>query len=151
MLENMTNVLANFVNDQTYTCGGEDFTFEGIFPQVVSVVVTVIKIGIPILLIILGMIDLGKAVVAQKEDEIKKGQSLFIRRLISALLVFLVVFIVQLVVRFVASGENADISQCINCFVSGKHTDAKITVGTKAAEDAEGCYMVDKSKTIEEN
>jgi len=133
MLENMTNVLANFVNDQTYTCGGEDFTFEGIFPQVVSVVVTVIKIGIPILLIILGMIDLGKAVMAQKEDEIKKGQALFVKRLIGAILVFLVVFIVQIIVRFIASGDNSNISSCINCFINGK-------VVNDRTEKTNGCW-----------
>ena len=27
------------------------------------------------------MIDLGKAIMAQKEDEIKKGQALFVKRL----------------------------------------------------------------------
>lgn len=133
MLENMTNVLANFVNDKTYTCGSGDFTFEGIFPQVVSVVVTVIKIGIPILLIILGMIDLGKAVMAQKEDEIKKGQALFVKRLIGAILVFLVVFIVQIIVRFIASGDNTNISSCINCFINGK-------VVNDSTEKANGCY-----------
>ena len=35
-------------------------------------VIPIIQIGIPILLIIFGMLDLGKAVVAGKEDEIKK-------------------------------------------------------------------------------
>ena len=33
--------------------------------------IPIIQIGIPIILIVLGMFDLGKAVVASKEDEIK--------------------------------------------------------------------------------
>ena len=36
-------------------------------------IIPLIQIGIPIILIILGMLDLGKAVIASKEDEIKKG------------------------------------------------------------------------------
>ena len=37
-------------------------------------IIPLIQIGIPIILIILGMLDLGKAVVASKEDEIKNAQ-----------------------------------------------------------------------------
>ena len=57
-----------------YTCGGTGLIFSGTFPYIISSIVTVIKIAVPILLIIFGMLDLGKAVVAAKEDEIKKGQ-----------------------------------------------------------------------------
>lgn len=60
-------------------------------------VVTAIQWGIPIILIILGMIDLGKAVIASKDDEVKKAQKAFGRRVLYAVLVFLVVWIVQLV------------------------------------------------------
>ena len=51
MLANMTQLLFN--RDYTYTCGGGNFEFEGLFPQVISTIVTIIKIGVPILLIIL--------------------------------------------------------------------------------------------------
>ena len=34
-------------------------------------IIPLIQVGIPIILIVLGMLDLGKAVVASKEDEIK--------------------------------------------------------------------------------
>lgn len=116
----LTNFLASFKTDAIYTCGTGDFTFEGLFPQVISIVVTIIKIGVPVLLVILGMIDLGKSVMAQKEDEIKKSQGLFIKRLIAAVLVFLVVFIVQIAVRFIAKGDSANIKGCIDCFVNGE-------------------------------
>ncbi len=121
MLTNLANVL--FETSEVYTCGTGEFTFEGLFPQVISVIVTVIKIGVPILLVILGMLDLGKAVMAQKEDEIKKGQSLFIKRLIAAILVFLVVFVVQIAVRFIAKDDKAKISSCVSCFINGNYTD----------------------------
>ena len=44
--------------------------------QVVGYVLLAFKIVIPILLIIFGMLDLGKAVIASKDDEIKKQQNL---------------------------------------------------------------------------
>ena len=49
-----------------------------------------IQVAIPALLILFGMIELGKAVTAQKEDEIKKAQSSFVKKLILAVIVFLV-------------------------------------------------------------
>ncbi len=60
-------------------------------------IIPLIQLGIPIILIILGMLDLGKAVVASKEDEIKSAQKLLVKRAIYALAVFFVVLIVQVV------------------------------------------------------
>ena len=45
------------------------FVRDGIFP--------IIQIGIPIILIVLGTLDLGKAVLAGKEDEQKNAQKRF--------------------------------------------------------------------------
>ena len=68
----------------------------------------------------MGMWDLGKAVMAQKEDEIKKGQQMFIKRLVAAALVFLVFFIVQLVIGVVAStSDDNDVWNCTKCMIQG--------------------------------
>lgn len=83
-------------------------------PQISSIIANVIRliqIAVPIILVIMGMLDLGKAVVAQKEDEIKKGQQTFLKRLIAAALVFLVVFIAQFVVQFIGD-ETSEFWSC---------------------------------------
>lgn len=87
--------------------------------SIVSTIILAIQIAIPVLLIIFGMLDLGKAVVASKEDEIKNGQQLFIKRLISAALVFFVIFIVKVLVNLVASGSSNKIWSCADRFISG--------------------------------
>ena len=66
-------------------------------------VIPLIQVGIPIILIVLGMLDLGKAVVASKEDEIKNAQKLLIKRAIYAIAIFFVVLIVQLVFGLLSS------------------------------------------------
>ena len=100
------------------SCGGNLITMDRIIPDMTSLVVTLIKIGIPVLLIIFGMLDLGKAVMAQKEDEIKKSQQMFLKRLLSAELVFFVFVIVELVFNIVAKDEKAGIWNCVNCFIN---------------------------------
>ena len=74
------------------------------------------------------MFDLGKAVIAQKEDEIKKGQALFFKRLIAAILVFFVVTIVKLVVGFAADREDA--VDCIDCFIRGGNNCSTVIGGS---------------------
>lgn len=64
------------------------FIKKGIFP--------IIQIGIPIILIVMGSIDLGKAVLSSDDKEIKGATSKLIKRAIAAVAVFFVVTIVSL-------------------------------------------------------
>ena len=105
-----------------YTCGSTGLIFSGTFPYVVHTIILLIKIAVPILLIIFGMLDLGRAVVAQKEDEIKKGQQTFLKRAIAAVIVFFVIQIVQILVRFVSNSETS-VTNCFNCFINAKEED----------------------------
>ena len=103
------------------SCAG--ITMDATIPHLVSLVITAIQIVVPILLIIFGMLDLGKAVMAQKEDEIKKGQQTFIKRLIAAVIVFLVIVIVKLVIGLVApSDSNQNVWNCFECLVYGPNS-----------------------------
>lgn len=89
--------------------------------DIINTIVTIIQIGVPIVLIILGMIDFGKSAIAQKEDEMKKGQRVFISRLVTALLVFFVILFVKIGIRFVNDrNESSKIVSCIDCFISGR-------------------------------
>ncbi len=100
------------------TCGDGTIVMNEMIPKLVTTGITIIKIVVPILLIVFGMLDLGKAVMAQKEDEIKKGQQTFIKRLIAAVVVFLIVFIVQIVFNLVANDNDGNIWGCVDCFIN---------------------------------
>lgn len=80
-------------------------------------VIPLIQIGIPIILILLGTIDLGKAVIASKEDEIKAAQKLLIKRLIYAVAVFFIVTIVTLVFSLFTSTGDEDLTGVANSWV----------------------------------
>lgn len=91
--------------------------------KITSMAVTILKIAVPVLLIIWGMLDLGKAVMAQKEDEIKKGQQTFIKRLVAAALVFFIVTIVGLVIKLIG-GDKDGAWGCAKCFINGGCTES---------------------------
>ncbi len=58
--------------------------------HLVGNLLSVFKIVIPILIIIFGMIDLGKAVIASKDDEIKKAAKQILFRIIAGLVIFFI-------------------------------------------------------------
>lgn len=70
---------------------------KGLFP--------IIQIGIPIVLIVMGTMDLGKAVMASDEKEIKQAQSRLIKRCIYAVVVFFIVTLVTLLMNLIGSSD----------------------------------------------
>lgn len=77
-----------------------DFFHHGILP--------IIQIGIPIILIVMGSIDLGKAVLSSDDKEIKAGTGRLIKRAIAAVFVFFVTTIVSLVMGLFSQSGNED-------------------------------------------
>ena len=94
--------LINFL----WTC--EKGAADSIYPilSLAATVVHIIQFAIPIALIIFGMIDLGKAVVAGKEDEQKKAQQTLIKRFIYAVLIFFIITLVGFVMGIVGDTAN---------------------------------------------
>lgn len=85
--------------------------------QVVGYLVLIIKIVIPLLLIVLGMVDLGKAVVNNDDKSVSKAVSTLIRRFIAAIIVFFIPTIVNALFSAVGviSKDNTDYMKCVEC------------------------------------
>ena len=89
-------------------------------PDIVSLAVKIIQVAVPVILVLMGSIDLLKAVAAQKEDDVKKGRQILIKRIIVAFVIFFVIAIVKFVASVVADSASKDnIVECIDCFLSG--------------------------------
>lgn len=86
----------------------------------VGKILAVFKIVIPILVIIFGMIDLGKAVVASKDDEIKKATKSLMMRCIAGVVIFFIPTIVGFAFSL-ADGfnEDGDFTVCQTCITKG--------------------------------
>ena len=75
---------------------------------IIKLVMQVICIVVPIVLILLGSIDLFKAVTAGKDEDIKKRQQTLIKRVIAAVIVFLVPTIVTVLMNLIGVVEWKD-------------------------------------------
>ena len=89
--------------------------------SIVSLVYKVIQIGVPLILIFVGMLDMGKAITQQKEDEIKKAQSLLVKKAIAAALVFLMFGIVKLVIGVVNNNDQGTLN-FVDCLLTGNNS-----------------------------
>ena len=79
----------------------------------VDSVLQVVRWVVPILIILLGTIDLSKAVIASKEDEMRKAQLTFIKRLLLGVVVFFVPLVVNVVMELTdVVWEDAGYSVC---------------------------------------
>ena len=94
------------------SCGGllpvVQFIRRGVFP--------VIQIGIPILLILMGTIDLGKAVMSNDDKEIKGATGKLIKRAIAAVAVFFVVTIVSVVMGWLGKTDVGSQNGWAHCW-----------------------------------
>ena len=89
--------------------------------QVIGYVFFIAKIVIPIILIILGIVDLGKAVVSNDDKALSKAAVSLLKRIVAAICIFFIPTIIGVVFDFVA-GFNEDMQNdaknCIDCLIS---------------------------------
>ena len=109
------------VGNVSDNCGG----LEPIVRIIKKGVLPIVQIGIPILLIVFGTIDLGKAVISSDEKEVKQAQSRLIKRCIYAVAIFFITTLVSLLMSLVTTGAEAgdgeaDTTSWANCWNSIK-------------------------------
>lgn len=85
--------------------------------QLVGNVLFIFKIVIPLLLIIFGMIDLGKAVVGSKDDDIKKSVKSLAMRAVAGIVIFFVPTLVAFIFTLVGDFQEveSDYTICATC------------------------------------
>ena len=87
--------------------------------QIIGWVLWIFNIVIPIIIIIFGMIDLGKAVVASKDDEIKKSVKSLAMRAVAGIVIFFIPTLVGVIFRvvddFAADDIQGQYGVCSTC------------------------------------
>lgn len=98
---------------------------------IIGYVIFAIKVVVPLLLIISGMITLASAVMKQKDDDIKKAQNLLVKKIVVAALVYLVITFTSIITSVVADQEWKTCAQCAFKPFSGKPCGLKNEPETK--------------------
>lgn len=90
--------------------------------QFIGYVLYVFKIAIPLLLIIFGMIDLGKAVIASDDKEIKNATTKLMKRAIAAVVIFFIPNLVSFIFSIVGGFNQVKntYNSCKECILSPK-------------------------------
>ncbi len=87
--------------------------------KVIGYIIYIAKIVIPLLLIILGSIDFGKAVLSSDDKAMKDAGGTLLRRFIAAVIIFLLPTILNLLLGLVDNIESFDsdgnFKNCTNC------------------------------------
>lgn len=98
--------------------------------QFIGYVVLVLKILIPSILIVLGVIALGKAVIAADDKEIKTAVNSIIKKFIAAVCIFFIPTIISALFGIVNgfSEVEADYNVCIKCITSPTKSTCKNAV-----------------------
>ncbi|MBS7021029.1 MAG: hypothetical protein KH135_04070 [Firmicutes bacterium] len=90
------------------TCNVGGIQISSFVLNTISDVIQLIELGVPILLIVFGMLDLAKGVVAKKEEDMKKYMKLFTRKVISGAAVFFVISITMFMLKLIVSANTEE-------------------------------------------
>lgn len=90
--------------------------------QLVGSVVTILKIVIPLIIIVLAVIDLGKAAIASDDKEMKGAFSKLTKRIIAGVLIFFIPTLITIAFNFVGEFQDnkAEFDVCLACINSPK-------------------------------
>src|SRR5574344_2452142 len=95
--------------------------------QLIGWFLFIFKIAIPIIIIAYGMFDLGKAVTAAKDDEIKTATKRLMYRAIAGVAIFfvptIVLWLFGLINNYKTADENSGFGVCRTCVLTPWSTD----------------------------
>lgn len=116
---NASSVFAkNYDKNNVVSCGDGLITdMPALIPKIIHIIYLIIELLVPILLVIFGTIDFLKAVTGGKEEDTKKNQQMFLKRLIISIFVFFTFAFAKLIVSF-GSDNKANVISCASCIIN---------------------------------
>lgn len=105
-----------------------------------------IKFIVPVAIIIFGMLDFTKAVMASKEQDMKEYQQKFIRRIIAGVAIFLVLAVVNAILRAAKFNDSNSLLGCLSCL----STTESACTNKKWEHDSSGKYNIGEADSSDE-
>ncbi len=112
-----------YADDDSYAFDAESFCEKDNIKKVFRAlgwVLTIVKVVIPILLIAFASIDFGKAVIASKDDEMKKALNSLVKRAIAGIIIFLIPTMFNFVIKLIGGEDvyNSTFGPCTECILT---------------------------------
>ena len=104
------------VDKKYLKCGSLEKIPTGL-PKFTKNLYTLVKVIVPIILIVLGMIDFARAVVSNKEENMNQSSKRFVRRIAAAVIIFMIFALTQFLVKISDAKEKSDMLTCMKCFM----------------------------------
>ena len=97
--------------------------------RLAGILLMIVKIVVPLLLILFGMIDLSKAVIDSKDDAIKTNAIKFGKRIVIGLIIFFVPYIVGALFTILTDYSSfiKEFEPCMNCILNPNGNDCPKT------------------------
>lgn len=105
--------------------------------------INIFKISLPLILIVLGIFDIGKAVISSKSDDVKKNMKHFVLRIIVSILIFFIPIICLTLFNFIGEfsairkNSGLDFDVCYSCLFNPNKDDCTDAVEIAMEEGKE--------------
>ncbi len=108
--------------------------------QLIGQGLTIFKLFLPLILIALGIIDIGRAVVSSKSEDVKKNMKNFVKKIVACVIVFFIPTICMVVFGFVGdfnhikNDSGIDFDVCYDCMFNPANENCKSAVEIATSE-----------------
>lgn len=157
MFSGVSNIRAYNVNLGATDFDQADCTFKfceqhGVLKtlSILHTLIVIVKIVVPILIIALGTIDYGKAVISGDENIISKTTSTVIRRLLIGVIIFFIPTIVNSLLHVLVKTTNSSFKLCEVCFTGDKDCESALRKA-KWSEENGMCSKQDSTSKSSDN
>lgn len=86
--------------------------------RIFGIIIEIVKIVIPLLIIVFGMIDFGKVVISSDEKEINKSTNRIVKRIVAGVLIYFIPTIVLALFDYLQLSEiytDENFYKCTTC------------------------------------
>ena len=142
------------VHAADYIVCGSDKKFPLVFADVVSLLYTLVRIVVPILFVVVGLISFLRALFSNSIDsDLDKAKNKLVVNIIIAGVIFFVVSIINFVINL-AAGTGNSFSECLNCLINPSMcakqevVDKKVCPGLDEDQSLydDNCNLIDPNK-----
>ncbi len=94
--------------------------------KILGIILTLVKVAVPILLVITGMGTFVKAITTGKDDDLKGAGVILVRKMIAGLVVFMLPTLLDYVFDSLVGYSDSGFTQCTNCILDTGHCNVNV-------------------------